>query len=142
MTAPEVQITPESQRRFYLRTLWSILLPFAFAAYYLWTYIVWLRPSSNPAADIDNPIPNGRYVWWSWFVIGAIGINISNYALAGTEAGMMMSDAFKPKTAAYIRAHRDKPWSTTRGGSSSSRKFPALSEATDDLTVCGSCYFS
>jgi hypothetical protein len=38
MTAPEVQITPESPRRFYLRTLWSILPPFAFAAYYLWTY--------------------------------------------------------------------------------------------------------
>jgi hypothetical protein len=89
------------------------LYPLAFAAYYLWTYFVWLRPSSSPLADINKPPPNGKYIWWSWFVIGAIGLNISVYALGGVEAAMMTTQ-FKPTTVKELQMHRGAHWSTLR----------------------------
>ncbi|KAG4431991.1 hypothetical protein IFR05_012519 [Cadophora sp. M221] len=93
------------------------MFPLAFFAYYIWTYVYWLRPGRNPGANIDKPIPNGLYVWWSWFLIGAVGINISDFSLAGVEAAMMMDDRFKPKTQAQLAMQRDKTWSTLRAWS-------------------------
>jgi hypothetical protein len=103
---------PPPHQRFLYHSFCGAVIPPAFAAYYLWTYIYWLKPSSNPTADINADIPNGLYVWWSWFVIGAIGMNISNYTLAAVEAGMMMDRRFRPESVEQIVAHRDMPWST------------------------------
>jgi hypothetical protein len=101
------------REHFYIQPLCGIFLPLAFAAYYLWTYSFWLQPSSNPSADIDKPLPNGQYVWWSWFIIGAIGLNISDYTLGGVEAAMMMERGFKPKKE-ELKIHRDLRWSSLR----------------------------
>ncbi|PMD31021.1 hypothetical protein L207DRAFT_641186 [Hyaloscypha variabilis F] len=98
-------------KRFYFQPLCGIFIPLAFAAYYLWTYFVWLRPSSNPSANINKPLPNGKYIWWSWFIIGAIGLNISDYTLGGVEAAMMMTRQF---TLGELKMHRDVRWSTLR----------------------------
>ncbi|KAH8759690.1 hypothetical protein BGZ57DRAFT_858628 [Hyaloscypha finlandica] len=121
VNSPESPESPESnksdsitRKRFYLQPLCGIFVPLAFAAYYLWTYLVWLRPSSNPLADNNKTPPNGKYVWWSWFFIGAIGLNISDYTLGGVEAAMMMTDTFKPKTAEQVKMHRNLRWSSLR----------------------------
>lgn len=92
--------------RFYPRAVCGILVPPSIAAYYLWTYIFWLLPSSNPTVDINQSIPNGEYVWWSWFILGAIGINISNFILGGVESAMMMTRGFTLNTVDQIVVQR------------------------------------
>lgn len=64
-------------------------------------------------ADINKPPPNGKYIWWSWFIIGAIGLNISVYVLGGVEAAMMTTQ-FKPRTVKELQMHRDAHWSNLR----------------------------
>jgi hypothetical protein len=64
-------------------------------------------------ADINKPPPNGKYVWWSWFIIGAIGLNISDYTLGGVEAAMMMTDTFKP-TKEELKKRRELHWGSLR----------------------------
>jgi hypothetical protein len=49
-------------------------------------------PSAN--AESNSNLPDGKLVWWSWFVVGAIGLNVSNFSLAGVEAGMLISKHF------------------------------------------------
>ena len=109
-----IQANKFPRKYFPIHTLCGVLIPPALAAYYLWTYIVWLRPSSNPAADIENAVPDGTYVWWSWFIIGAIGMNISNYTLGGVEAAMTMTERFAPKNAKQVIIHSGMPWCTLR----------------------------
>jgi hypothetical protein len=74
-----------------------------------------LRPSLFPASNINDFIPNGKLVWWSWFIIGAIGLNVSNYVLAAVEAGMLKSPAIGRLRASQVLMHTDKSWSSLSG---------------------------
>ncbi|PVH84217.1 hypothetical protein DL98DRAFT_528637 [Cadophora sp. DSE1049] len=137
-SSPEIIVAPKHlQKRFYFHTLCGILFPLAFLAYYVWTYIYWLQPDSNPSADVDKPMPNGLYVWWSWFFIGAVGINISDFTLAGVEAAMMMEDKFKPKTQAQLAMQRDKTWSTLRAWSIASKEIYRSMSTRTELRLSG-----
>ncbi|KAF4611380.1 hypothetical protein G7Y89_g15634 [Cudoniella acicularis] len=107
------QLSAEEPRYFVLRTLISISIPPALAAYYIWTYTSYLRPGSHNTSD-SSKIPNGKLLWWSWFVIGAIGLNVSNYSLAGIEAGLLMSKHFKVD-ADQLHWHTGSSWSTLAG---------------------------
>lgn len=98
---------------FRIRTLIGTSFPAAFLAYYIWTYVTWLRPGSNVASDTSGVVPNGQHVWWSWFVIGAVGLNISNYCLAGVEPALLdlhFKGAKDQKE--KLIYHLDKSWST------------------------------
>lgn len=110
-TEPSVEPSNEHRKRlFVLRTAVCIVVPTALAAYYIWTYAIWLRPGSN-ASGTNTKDLNGKLAWWSWFIVGAIGLNISNYSLAGVEAGMLESGHFKVDKD-QILWHADKSWST------------------------------
>ncbi len=103
------QPSPPVPKRFYFHTICGFIFPLGFAAYYLWTYLFWLQPSSDAAANIDRPLSNGTFIWWSWFITGAVGLNISNYALSGVKAGMMMDKRFRP-TVDQFKEHVDRSW--------------------------------
>ncbi|KAH8748318.1 hypothetical protein BGZ57DRAFT_916017 [Hyaloscypha finlandica] len=102
---------PPGERRFFVRTLTCLIFPPALAAYFIWTNVSYLQSESNTATNVDKPIHNGTYIWWSWFVIGALGLNLSNYSLAGVEAGMLRSDHFQVSES-QLAWHTDKSWST------------------------------
>lgn len=57
---------------------------------------------------------NAKYIWWSWFVIGALGLNVSNYALAGVEAGILASK-YQNMGVTQKDLHANKSWSTIGG---------------------------
>ncbi|OIW33615.1 hypothetical protein CONLIGDRAFT_696198 [Coniochaeta ligniaria NRRL 30616] len=104
---------PPPKTRFLVRAISCVIVPPAFAAYYVWTYVQFLRPSSGPKAGTSTP--DGRLIWWSWFILGAIGLNVSTYALAGVEAGMLMMHPGRAPTAAELQTHKDKSWSKLSG---------------------------
>jgi hypothetical protein len=64
------------------QSLWSVI-------YLIVIWRLYLAP-----VDPDSPAafgPSGaKWVFYSWFVAGAIGLNLSLYGLAGAEAGMLM----------------------------------------------------
>ncbi|PVH83745.1 hypothetical protein DL98DRAFT_652209 [Cadophora sp. DSE1049] len=104
----------QTKRLFWIRTMTCILLPPSFAAYYVWTYIKWLKPGNDATTNVYTMSFNGKYIWWSWFVIGALGLNISNYSLSGVEAGMFISNHFKLDIH-QLEFHAEKSWSTLGG---------------------------
>ncbi|TGJ80752.1 hypothetical protein E0Z10_g8015 [Xylaria hypoxylon] len=101
-------------KRFWTRAISCILVPPALAAYFVWTYVTCLRPSEH-RRDASSPTPDGRYIWWSWFIIGALGLNVSTYVLAGVEAGMLMTRRFHTLSQDQIAMHKDKSWSKISG---------------------------
>lgn len=109
------QTPPRPLRRFLQRAIVCIVLPPALLTYYIWTYAMWLAPSSNPTVSLHGAVPNAKYVWWSWFVLGAIAPGISTYSLAGVEASMLMTKFWGAGNARQILLHCDRSWSGLSG---------------------------
>lgn len=107
--------TPRPLRRFFQRGLACIVLPPALATYYVWTYVTWLAPSSNPTVSLSGHVPNAKYVWWSWFILGAIAPGISTYSLSGVEASMLMTRFWGAKNARQVLLHCDRSWGGLSG---------------------------
>ena len=94
-------------QNYWLRTLTCIFLPIMIAAYYAIIWVLWLQPY-----DSNSPVPHGRrggrLVYYSWFVVSAIAINISKYGLAGIEAAMLMDPRWRAENAMQLTMHCDK----------------------------------
>ncbi|KAF1961636.1 hypothetical protein CC80DRAFT_531497 [Byssothecium circinans] len=103
-----------SRERFWIRAISCIIFPPLFVAYFIWTYVEFLRPESR-RRDSNSLFPDGTLIWWSWFVIGALGLNVSTYVLAGVEAGMLMAPRFGALSVDQLALHKDKPWSKISG---------------------------
>ncbi len=101
--------------RFLVHDLFGVLIPSIFAAYYVWIYVTYLGHWHSRNEHVANSTPNAIYVWWSWFVVGAVGLNLSNYSLAGFEAGMLASSAFQLQSVDQAMLHGDKSWSLLSG---------------------------
>jgi hypothetical protein len=104
------------RRLFIWRGLFGLLVPPAFAAYYICTYVQFLRPPRSRTVGADGaPVVDGTLLWWSWFVIGAVGINVSTYVLAGVEAGYLTSERLWRLNRGQAEMHKDKSWSRVSG---------------------------
>jgi hypothetical protein len=92
---------------FWLRATICAIVPTLIAIIYacLWTF--WLRSPSG-----DDPVSNGRtggrWVFYLWFAIGAFGLNLSKYGLAGAEAAMLMDENWCASNAMQLIIHCDK----------------------------------
>ena len=61
-----------------------------------------------PTIPLDSFPPTPAYTMAVRFVISAVGIGMSKYALAGVEAGMLMDTRWAPQNAMQLMAHSDK----------------------------------
>ncbi|KAI9786965.1 MAG: hypothetical protein M1839_005196 [Geoglossum umbratile] len=104
-----------SLKRFWIRAIVCILAPPVITGYYIWTWNTWLRPSSNPYGSKNPRPPDARTVNYSWFLIGAIGPELSKYCLSGIEAGMLMERRWGAKNALQVMLHCDKGWAGIDG---------------------------
>lgn len=111
LSSPSGRPSRRPLQRFVFRGTVGIVCPLALAIYYIWTYVFWLSPSSNPSLHWKGSVPNAKFIWWSWFILSAIGPNISIYSLAGAEAGMLMTTRWRAKNTLQILTHCDKSWS-------------------------------
>jgi hypothetical protein len=105
------QTTPRPLRQFSQRAVVCIVLPPVLFTYYILTYAIWLAPSCNPTVSLRGHVPNAKYVWWSWFVLGSIAPSMSTYSLASVEASMLMTKFWGAGNARQILLHCDRSWS-------------------------------
>lgn len=94
-------------RIFWGRTLCCILVPPLLTIYYAIIWHYWLQ-----SYDYDSPVNHGtegaRRVYYSWFILSAVGINLSKYGLAGVEAGMLMNRRWAARNAMQLIMQCDK----------------------------------
>ncbi|KAK6537300.1 hypothetical protein TWF694_011492 [Orbilia ellipsospora] len=91
----------QPRRFFILRAILSTLIPLALSAYYIVTYIRWLRypEDSSQRWLATGYLDNAEVVSYSWFVLGTFALNLGTYALAGSIASMAMTPIWRPKNA-------------------------------------------
>src|SRR5690606_656164 len=81
-------------------------------------------------ADPDNPInigPGGaRLVFYAWFIVGTVGINLSGYGLQGVEASMLMEERWGANNALQLLMHCDTTWAGPGGWLKILRKWAHL----------------
>jgi hypothetical protein len=91
-------------RRFYVRGLTAVFIPPLVTAYYFITWFHYLKASLADNLVFFGP-RGGLWVYYSWFVIGVIGLNLSSYGFEGIEASMLMDPRWAARDAMLIMAH-------------------------------------
>jgi len=101
-------------RRFYSRTIVGVLGPIIILSYVIIVWRVYLAPLQPDSTVAFGP-PGAKWVFYSWFVAGVIGLSLSLYGLAGAEAGMLMERTWKVEDAMRLMLHADNTWSGPGG---------------------------
>ena len=115
-TSPEAGLGSFGQplRRFYFRTIVGILGPIIVVSYLIAVWRIYLAPL-HPDSTVAFGPPGAKWVFYSWFVAGVIGLSLSLYGLAGAEAGMLMEQTWKVEDAMRLMLHADNTWSGPGG---------------------------
>lgn len=101
--------------------------------YYVAIWRFYLTPNGSQEPLLLGP-RGAKWIFYSWFVVGVIGLALSLYSLLGVEAGMLMEPAWNVGDATKLMLHADKTWSGPGGwlrtikwslGSRSSRRSPS-----------------
>lgn len=101
-------------RRFWFRSIVGVVAPLTIAGYYLVMWQIYLVPLDPSAPFIVGP-PGASYVYYSWFIVGIVGLNLSLYSMAGVEASMLMDPTWDVGNAMVLLMHADGTWSGPGG---------------------------
>jgi len=101
-------------RRFYFRTIVGILGPIIVVSYLITIWRIYLAPLHSDSTVASGP-PGAKWVFYSWFIAGVIGLSLSLYGLAGAEAGMLMERNWRVQDAMRLMLHADNTWSGPGG---------------------------
>ncbi|KAI4628055.1 hypothetical protein J4E80_002191 [Alternaria sp. BMP 0032] len=115
-TSPEAGLGSFGQplRRFYFRTIVGILGPITVVSYLITIWRIYLASLHLDSTVAFGP-PGAKWVFYSWFVAGVIGLSLSLYGLAGAEAGMLMERTWRVEDAMRLMLHVDNTWSGPGG---------------------------
>ncbi|KAF3049529.1 hypothetical protein E8E11_009958 [Didymella keratinophila] len=113
-SASSTSVVGEPLRHFYFRTAVGILGPLLVLCYFLAIWRVYLAPIDEASSLAFGP-PGATWVFYSWFVAGVIGLNLSMYGLAGIEAAMLMEPRWNVGDAMRLMMHADSTWSGPGG---------------------------
>lgn len=100
--------------RFYFRSTVGVLGPIVVSAFFIVIWRIYLVPSNAHGPLAFGP-PGAIYVFYSWFIAGVVGLNLSLYGLAGVEAAMLMEPAWNVGDAMRLMMHADRTWSGPGG---------------------------
>lgn len=101
-------------RRFYFRTAVGVLGPVVVLGYFIAIWRVYLAPI-DPNSSLSFGPPGAIWVFYSWFVAGVVGLNLSMYGLAGIEAAMLVEPWWNVGDAMRLMMHADATWSGPSG---------------------------
>jgi hypothetical protein len=101
-------------RRFLFRALVGVFGPLVVIGYFVAVWYFYLKD-----AKPDDPVAFGpigaKWIFYSWFVAGVIGLNLSLYGLEGVEAAMLMEPGWNVGNGMKLMMHADKTWSGPGG---------------------------
>ena len=104
-------------RRYYVRALVGIFAPVVITIFFIVVWQIYLFPLDEDPPFVAGP-PGASLIFYAWFIIGVLGLNLSLYGLKGVEAGMLMGmtpDARVPKTLMAYDKHASGTWSGPDG---------------------------
>ncbi|KAK2743616.1 hypothetical protein FQN55_007214 [Onygenales sp. PD_40] len=98
--------------RFYTRALVAVFVPLVVTVYYiaLWTFV-----NKREADIVKYGLPGEVWLFYSWFVVGVFGLNLSRYALLGVEAAMLQESFWQVNSTMAILMHCGASWSGPGG---------------------------
>lgn len=103
-----------SLQRHTWRALVGSCVPIILAVYFGLIWMLFLRQSDSPFGMYSGGA-GSRTVYYSWFIIGVIGFDLSEYGLLGVEASMLMTTFWAAPDAWHIIVHGDHSWSGPDG---------------------------
>ncbi|EFR03588.1 hypothetical protein MGYG_06582 [Nannizzia gypsea CBS 118893] len=98
-------------RRFWFRTSVLLLGPVIIFIYFLMIWLFFFRDTDT----VKYRSREGTWVYYSWFVTGVFGLNISRYGLVGVEAAMLQEPFWGPKSAMGLLMHSGSTWAGPGG---------------------------
>lgn len=109
--------TSQRFRRYHFRAVVGILTPIILTSAFAAIWAVYLRSLDNDSEFVAGP-PGGSYVFYAWFIIGVLGLQVSLYGMNAAEAGILMSktpDRTVPATLEAYDKHGAGTWSGPSG---------------------------
>lgn len=100
-------------RRYWFRSLVLILCPLIIVGYFV-VICYWLNPEGGDSA-VNFGRHGGRWVFYSWFFIGVIGLDLSRYGLLGAEAAMLERTPWEVPNLVALLQHSNNTWSSPSG---------------------------
>lgn len=94
------------------RTLMLVIVPPLITAYFI---VIWQVIAVEDVDVLKYGHRNATWVYYSWFVVGVFGLNVSRYGLAGVEAAMLQDPFWKVDNAMALMMHSEKGWSGFSG---------------------------
>ncbi|KAF3035091.1 hypothetical protein E8E12_002267 [Didymella heteroderae] len=101
-------------RRFYLRTAVGVFGPLIILIYVLVIWRTYLSPTVSKSSTAFGPT-GAKWVFYSWFIAGVVGLGLSRYGLAGAEVGMIAHPRWKVKDKMQLMLHADGTWTGLSG---------------------------
>ncbi|RPA82058.1 hypothetical protein BJ508DRAFT_414322 [Ascobolus immersus RN42] len=102
--------------RFLFRACIGVAAPITVTAFYICICGFYLF---HEGANSENPTNvNHKYgssVFYVWFAVAAVGMNLSRYGLQGAEASLLMHEKLAPKNALELLMHCDISWAGPGG---------------------------
>ncbi|KAI8712814.1 hypothetical protein NCS52_01380700 [Fusarium sp. LHS14.1] len=100
-------------RRYWFRSLVLILCPLIIVGYFV-VICYWLNREGGDGA-VNFGRHGGRWVFYSWFFIGVIGLDLSRYGLLGAEAAMLERTSWEVPNLVALLQHSNNTWSSPSG---------------------------
>lgn len=103
-----------SLQRHTWRALVGSCVPIVLAVYFGLTWMLYLRQPVSPFGFYFGGT-GSRTVFYSWFILGVIGLDLSEYGLLGVEASLLMTTFWAAPDAWHVILHGDHSWSGLEG---------------------------
>lgn len=101
-------------RRYYRRGLVGSCVPLLLTAYYFLTWTIYLGPVESPNG-INFGASGAQLIFYSWFIIGVVGLDLGEYGLLGVEASMLMTAFWAAPNAWHVMVHGEHSWNGIDG---------------------------
>ena len=89
-------------------------MPLLLTVYYFLTWALYLGPVESPN-EINFGRSGAQLIFYSWFILGVIGLDLGEYGLLGVEASMLMTTFWAAHNAWHVMVHGEHSWNGIDG---------------------------
>ncbi|KAH7081825.1 hypothetical protein BKA63DRAFT_463289 [Paraphoma chrysanthemicola] len=127
-------------RRFWWRAFIGVFGPIIVTAYFITLWRVYLAPIDPESLVAFGP-PGATWIFYSWFVVGVIGLNLSMYGMEGVEAAMLMEPHWQAGDGMKLMMHADNTWSGPGGWMKTIKRVWQTGRGLDQIQLPSALWF-